>query len=203
MMNNVEDTEDLRVRRTRKLMQKALIELTIEKGFADITVHDITDRAMVNRSTFYRHFTDKYDLLDQFMLKIYELTGHQEEFLPPGEECPAVYKAPVGLVNLVQHVQTYSSFYRVMLGEKGDPGFTQKVLQYVEKRFRHLLVNMELQSKSTVLPIDLLLSYVSHAGIGAIVWWIENDQPCSPEQLATWLNQFSMADINHALDAAR
>jgi AcrR family transcriptional regulator len=58
-----DQTEDLRVRRTRKTLQEALIALTIEKGFAAVTVRDITERAMVNRSTFYRHYLDKYELL--------------------------------------------------------------------------------------------------------------------------------------------
>lgn len=62
MTQKSETTEDLRVLRTRKLLQQAFIELTVEKGFATLTVRDITKRAMVNRSTFYRHYLDKYDL---------------------------------------------------------------------------------------------------------------------------------------------
>ena len=38
-----------------------------EKGFASVTVSDITERAMVNRSTFYRHYLDKYDLLEHYL----------------------------------------------------------------------------------------------------------------------------------------
>jgi hypothetical protein len=33
-------------------------------------------------------------------------------------------------------------------------------------------------------PIDLTVNYLLNAGIGPIVWWLENDQPCSPEQMA-------------------
>ena len=58
-MQKLDGVEDLRVRRTRKLLQQALIEGTVEKGFAALTVRDITGRAMVNRSTFYRHYLDK------------------------------------------------------------------------------------------------------------------------------------------------
>ena len=67
MMHKYEAIEDLRVRRTRKLLQQAFLECTIEKGFAALTVRDITERAMVNRSTFYRHYLDKYDLLEQYI----------------------------------------------------------------------------------------------------------------------------------------
>lgn len=55
---------DPRVRRTRHMLVQAFTELIHEKEFTSITVHDITDRADVNRSTFYAHFPDKFALLD-------------------------------------------------------------------------------------------------------------------------------------------
>ena len=58
MTRNGADSEDLRVKRTHKLLQEALIELTIQKGFAAIAVSDITKQAGVNRATFYRHYQD-------------------------------------------------------------------------------------------------------------------------------------------------
>jgi AcrR family transcriptional regulator len=57
---------DPRIRRTRKLLNRAFLDLMQEKGFQSITVQDITDRAEVNRATFYAHYEDKYDLLDSF-----------------------------------------------------------------------------------------------------------------------------------------
>ena len=53
---------DLRVKRSRKNLIDALLALMQEQPFQKITVQDITEQAMVNRSTFYAHFKDKYDL---------------------------------------------------------------------------------------------------------------------------------------------
>src|SRR5579871_2390209 len=66
-----EEQTDLRIRRTHKFLQEAMIELITEKGFDAITVGDITERAMINRTTFYRHYQDKYDLV----AKIFEETA--------------------------------------------------------------------------------------------------------------------------------
>ncbi|WP_315071054.1 TetR/AcrR family transcriptional regulator [uncultured Clostridium sp.] len=55
---------DLRVIRTRKLIEDAFLSLSKEKDFEAITVKDIADKAAVNRTTFYTHFVDKYALLD-------------------------------------------------------------------------------------------------------------------------------------------
>jgi len=53
---------DPRVKRTRKLLQDALLELLAEKSFDAITVQDIAERSTINRATFYAHFVDKYEL---------------------------------------------------------------------------------------------------------------------------------------------
>jgi tetracycline repressor-like protein len=58
---------DRRITRTRKSLQDALAELILEKGFHNITVQDVLDRANVGRSTFYYHFQNIDDmLLSQF-----------------------------------------------------------------------------------------------------------------------------------------
>jgi len=53
---------DLRVRKTRMYIEKAFLDLLTEHSFDEITVNAIADRAMVNRGTFYDHFSDKYAL---------------------------------------------------------------------------------------------------------------------------------------------
>lgn len=56
---------DPRIQRTREALQHALYELMRDTDFDQITVHDIADKARINRATFYDHFTDKYDLLSR------------------------------------------------------------------------------------------------------------------------------------------
>ena len=53
--------EDRRIRRTKKLLKQALAQLMDEKEFKDITVRDITERADLNRGTFYLHYRDVYE----------------------------------------------------------------------------------------------------------------------------------------------
>src|SRR6266542_3862970 len=75
---------DLRVRRTRHLLQHAFMELMAEKDFQAITVQDIADRAMVNRATFYDHFVDKYALLTTSITEMFRKTLHNT--VPEGFE---------------------------------------------------------------------------------------------------------------------
>jgi AcrR family transcriptional regulator len=190
--------DDLRVRRTRKLLQKALLEVTIEKGFAEVSVQDIAERAMVNRSTFYRHYLDKYDLLSHYMEELYAQVPAQEGLPSPGkglDQNPD--QPPAWLVGILQHVQLNTEFYRVMLGKKGDPAFCAEGFRlFIERQFRQMLRADGVGPEPTRPPIDLSVSYISHAAIGVIVWWLENDQPHTPERVAGWLSQLSRATIS-------
>lgn len=194
--------EDLRVRRTRKLLQRALLEAASEKGFPHVTVSDIAERAMVNRATFYRHYEDKYDLLAHYIRELSELIQSDEGKTLSDNSLAQSPEMPPGLVNLLRHMQANADFYRVMLGKQGDPAFcAQSFRNYIEQGFRRKLSSQPAQSDPSRPPIDLTVSYILGAGISAIVWWLENDQPCPPEQMAVWLYQLSMASINVSLSS--
>jgi len=67
MLSNPKEMEeklDPRVKRTRALILQSFEDLLAQKGFESISVQDITDKAQINRATFYAHFPDKYALLD-------------------------------------------------------------------------------------------------------------------------------------------
>ena len=188
-------TEDLRVQRTRKFLMQAMIDLIVEKGFLGITVQDISDRAMVNRATFYRHYRDKYDLLEQYINEVYKLTASGDESSPAQTNDKDPSNPPVGMVRMNEHVQTHADFYRVMLGTKGDPSFVQKMQQYTEMRLREAYGT---RLKSESLPSDLCLSYLSYAGIGALVWWLNNGKQYTPKQIAGWILQLNEGVLSKA-----
>ena len=196
-----QNLEDLRVRRTRKLLQKAMLEAASEKGFAHVTVSDITERAMVNRATFYRHYEDKYDLLSHYIEELSELIDSDKGETGLGTQpLPSLDTPPPGLFKLLRHMQTNADFYRIMLGKQGDPAFcAQSFRNYVEQGYRRILTSQDAPSDPSRPPVDLAVSYILSAGMGAIVWWLENDQPCSPEQMAIWLYQLSRASISVSL----
>lgn len=58
---------DLRVRRTKKMIVRAFYHLLAQEDFKKITIQQIADAAMINRQTFYLHYQDKYDLLQQMI----------------------------------------------------------------------------------------------------------------------------------------
>ena len=66
-----EEKLDPRVKRTRGLILQSFESLLAEKTFEAISVQDVTDKAQINRATFYAHFPDKYALLDYSITQMF------------------------------------------------------------------------------------------------------------------------------------
>ncbi len=187
--------QDLRVVRTRKLLRAALFELTVEKGFSNVTVRDVCERAMVNRSTFYRHYLDKHDLLIQYLDELQaEIAAAAAAQMDAGTS-NADDPVPAGLLMLLKRVQEQGRFFRVMLGRDGDARFTDRFRQLSRDRYRLMLSRNRGVSVNSP-PDALKLEYISSASLGAILWWLENDQRITAEQLAMWLGRLNMTSAS-------
>ena len=179
--------QDLRVTRTRKTLRDAMITLAIQKGFTAITVNDIVELAMVNRATFYRHYQDKYDLVESYLDELYaELNATPAPPPSPGEPNP-------GLVKLFGHIRDNAPFYRAMLGPHGYSGFGERIRRLTEATLHARWQASPLAQAHPQMPMPMLLGYLSHASYGALVWWLESGMNHSPEQMARWLHQLTLA----------
>ena len=58
--------EDLRVKKTKKAIAEAFMALLLEKPVEEMTVNELCDRADVRRTTFYKHYRDKFDYIASF-----------------------------------------------------------------------------------------------------------------------------------------
>ena len=81
------EIQDRRVKRTQHLLARALIVLTLEKGYETVTIRDITERADVGYATFFRHYHDKdellKDVLDVVLTEIIDLLGSTQPAADP------------------------------------------------------------------------------------------------------------------------
>lgn len=176
-------TENLRVRRTRKLLREALVELIAERGFDRLTVGEITERAMVSRAAFYRNYRDKYQLVEQIFDEAMGsvLGAMADEDRPPLERWVAFF----------EHVDEYHRLYATLLGRRGSPWFAD--------RMRAALADMV----SAHLPAGsggggLVPSAVAAVFVQSIAWWLEHDRAVPPREIATRSARLAETMINEA-----
>ena len=192
-----QEKSDLRVRRTQKMLQEALIELVAERNFDAISVGDIAERAMVNRATFYRHYQDKYDLME----KIFgDMLNQMVQSIGPNI-LPVnkinFNKKPVHFIKIFEHIDQNHKIYEALLGPRGNPLFAARlrdrimmVVQEREELREKSFSGQGYSPKGTNPPIEVVMACVANLLVGMISWWLENGRPYTPEQMASWVIRF-------------
>lgn len=176
-------TNDLRVIKTKQLLKNALLTLIEEKGMENITVRKLTEYAQINRSTFYAHFYDKYHLLENMISE--ELLSFVEEAAPKSEEeLIAPHSPKTFYLRAAQYIYQHADFFKIMMGENGIPSFQQQFLQIMKRYMMDRLDKFHPQLDNMKIPKEFFISYVAHANVGVILYWLESDLQYSPEYMA-------------------
>lgn len=182
-MTDTPRKRDRRIERTHQLLSKALMELIVERGYESITIQDITDQANVSRTTFYLHFKDKDELLFASMQPIYEgLLSTHAGFIPSNLS-DADFEEIECDPGDFEHVAAFADFYRAMLSKQGSVTFIVRLLSYLTNAIEP---NLELKAGDgePKMPLGLIAAACAGAEVGVMKWWLENDMPYPPEEMA-------------------
>jgi len=175
---------DRRILRTRRLLQNALLELILEKGYDAITVQDIIDRADMGRSTFYAHFEDKENLL------LSEFEDMREQFDQHLTNQSVPTESPWGLTLLMfQHAQSQHRLYKALIGKQGGNTMISHINTYLSSLIlEHLKLNLS-KKKQEVIPPEILAYYLVSSFMALMTWWLDHDMPYPPEQMNDMFEQ--------------
>jgi AcrR family transcriptional regulator len=184
-MKTSEEQADLRVRRTRKLLWEALMAELSERAFEEITVTDICERAMVHRTTFYKHYEDKYALLEQGMRQMYDALVAEARHAPPSEF--SLDNPPPYFIRLFEHVAERQQFYRLMLCGEGVGRFQKLVKGYIAEVAETRMSALTLAHQQPDVPLAMHVQFLAGAVLSLMAWWLENDMPLSPQRMAQYL----------------
>jgi AcrR family transcriptional regulator len=176
-------SSDLRVIKTKQLLKEALLALLTEMEFEEITIMKLTTYAQINRSTFYAHFYDKYDLLERTIND--ELFTFAEEVAPKSEEELMAVHIPKSLyLRATQYIYQREEFFKIMMGKNGIPSFQQQFLEIIKRYMGNYLERYHPQPDEMGIPREFLISYVAHAYVGVISYWLQSGTQYSPQYVA-------------------
>jgi AcrR family transcriptional regulator len=184
---------DRRTNRTRRQLRAALLALILEKGYDAVTVEDITERADLGRTTFYLHYRDKQDLLIESLDELVDDLTATIARVPMAEwpshldpQHPEPLQLPLRLA--FQHAADHADLYRVILRGEGRTQTLERVRQIVIEQIDHVFGVRMSQENVPVhpeVPLDVFANYFAGAFLGVLTWWLENDLPYPPEQMAS------------------
>ncbi|EUJ23476.1 TetR family transcriptional regulator [Listeria grandensis FSL F6-0971] len=188
-----EKMTDRRIRKTKTAFAQALLTLLEEKEFKKITVTDIVERADVNRGTFYKHYQEKEDLLEEVITDV--LTALEIAYEKPYKEANhfSVETLTPSMVKIFDHVYAHQLFYKQAIAEKLRSGFQNQLCDVIK---RIALRDFGVIFRGTEANPELFASYQSHAIFGLIVHWTQHNFVYTPEYMAEQLLYILHADIS-------
>lgn len=165
------DIQDRRVRRTQHLLAKALIALTLEKGYEAVTIRDITERADIGYATFFRHYHHKDELLQDVLdVVLTELIDLLSPAIPNTDD-----PTTVGVL-LFRYVQQQSEVVRVLIR-------SHTLLQRIIKIATQNIVKEHAPLPDSIVPLEIAAHHIVTASISLIQWWLDSQMPYPPERM--------------------
>lgn len=184
--------DDLRVIKTRKLIYQTLLDLMKEKTFEEIKVSDICSKAMINRSTFYAHYEDKYELLVDFLSNLKEEFAH--ELNESCKENLSIREYYIRLISLfLDHIDSKRDVYNSIMINNRSSIMMDILLSVVNddilKRFKENDINLK-------VPTEVISKFYLGGVINIGMEWLSNSNKYTKEEILDYL-ELLIPDIDY------
>lgn len=174
-----------------------MLALVQEKGFEDLSVQEIIDRANIGRATFYAHFDSKDDLLvSGFEDLRASLRQRQREALSRSsslEERVFAFSH-----ELFAHANDHRSVFRAMVGKRSGAA-----VQHVMRRLIVDLVREDVKAASRTtghaIPTEALVQFIAGALFGLLMWWMDGEMTLSVAKVNDLFRRLAIPGLKAAI----
>ncbi|WP_026926173.1 TetR/AcrR family transcriptional regulator [Granulicoccus phenolivorans] len=176
-----DEAEDLRVRRTRAHLRRALAELLGQHQFREITVTQLCAAALVHRTTFYKHYADKEalfdDLLSDRINEVLTATG-----LPAGHLVPAPGQPVERLAGFLDRMRADPTLFLLLADADLSPASTQRLTRELVQQLKARAPRAG--SRAAAASADLMAHLHGAVLTAALVWWARTTDNVPAERVA-------------------
>ena len=174
---------DIRVKRTKRLIRQGLSELSKTKSLSKISVKELTDLVEINRGTFYLHYKDISDLVDSIETELYnEFSAFMNSLTPQ-----------IVLENAPDLLEEYASFayenkdvLTMLMGAHGDAEFVFKLTSLLDEKIYDLCKAYYPNMNHALF--DMASEYGKFGAVGILNCWFTKHPEWTSRQVAEmWL----------------
>ncbi len=174
--------DDLRVIKTKKILYETLIELMKTKTFEEIKVSDICTKALINRSTFYTHYDDKYELLLEFINSL------KEEFINELSKNKNILNTREYYLEMIRlfldHIENKKDIYNaIMINNRNS--IMMDILSSVANN--EVIKKMESSNISTKVPANIIAKFYLGGVLNLGIEWLRDTNKNSKEEIIKYL----------------
>ncbi|MDR1287692.1 MAG: TetR/AcrR family transcriptional regulator C-terminal domain-containing protein [Treponema sp.] len=171
--------------KTKNAIRNSLIELMKQKAVARITVTEICRKADIHRTTFYAHYRDQYDLLDQ-MEK--EAMTSIDNLLDENKLVPNCGDGQIAAMaeDLLRHIAVNNNSVQALLSRNGDIFFQKKLISCLILHLRQ--IEKKYSGDTADDKKNLYYSvFLVHGAIALIQLWLKNNMDMPVPEIADML----------------
>jgi AcrR family transcriptional regulator len=169
---------DPRVRRTRRILQDALVSLILEKDYSSISIKEITDRAEVAYITFFRH----YNGIDELLMEV--LDEGLAELLYHIASLAGKPDGPINEIEgrlIFEYIHQKSDLFRILLKSQSVRRIRNSVIQNIATIFHDSCTF--LRQPNSQVPANIASNHMATSLLALIEWWLENKMNPPPAQM--------------------
>ena len=179
-----------RTRLSKILLKNALMDLLSEKGsVTKISVRELCERADLNRSTFYAHYSEPKELLEEVEAELLDATrGHLQKIGAENDIGAHRY-----LLSFLIYIKENDKPFRTLLIDAGDPEFRSKFMQQSIIQFVENL-NISFPKEQE----QYIYSYILNGSTGVIIQWMRSDYSIDENALVDllfFINQSALVNL--------
>lgn len=183
---------DRRVAKTKQQIREALIELLSEKSENNISVRELAQRAGINRGTFYIHYKDIHDLVEQLVVEAVEQLRGVCHRHPPAQTPRESYPF---LTDLFETLQSDPQLFTILLGATGSHAYSERICVMLQEEFLDDLLSVfySADPKQRKVASGFIVAGCLHEALH----WLTSGMPESPDEIAYLTGRVIM----HGIDA--
>lgn len=174
---------DLRIQKTYQALHNAFTILLEEKNFEEITVNELCDAAMIRRTTFYKHFADKYEYFQFY------LTGISETF-KSHTTADALAADPLAYsINMLHEMFQFVKSHKKLVDGLRNSNMMSFLYQSLQDLIVSELGNVfsTLQSYPLTSKNELMISFYAGGLINVVYWWMNHPDELNEEEISEFL----------------
>lgn len=182
------DKLDRRKKYSRMVLKNSLLQLLKEKQFSSITVKEICELADINRSTFYAHYSDQYELLEKIEEEIIDdmnLYLSSYDFNEKDEVLQMTEK-------IVEYLSTKKDEVHILLNASGDSSFQLKVMEVAKAFITKQWMEFEHMDKELS---NYLSTFIISGSVQVMKLWLNDGMKKTPKEMAVLITSL----INHGV----
>ena len=180
------ETLDRRVKYTKMQLEKAMVALLQDNHISKISVTTLCEMADINRSTFYTHYKDQYDLLEQMSRNAFNNINQYLDMFGDEDETSV---SETNLKMILEYLKSNSELFKAFLSENCDIVFQKDLMGLIQ--VIPIFFNAEMSERTREYITRFMLS----GCVSILRQWLLEDMPETTQEITEIILQL----VNHGL----